>query len=470
MDLPLIQGDKVDNNVEYRSALPVNMYAVNKKIFNAQGYMINFFGLSEHAQGVGKDRGAIWVSTLALEGHYRVSGNALISISTTGSVTNLGEIPGAEQVSMSASFNNLAIVAGGKLFYYNVGSGLREITNANVGNPIDIVWIDGVFVLTDARLIYQSDVANEENFNVLDFADAEFSIDSSRGVGKNEDDELVVFGAFSIEHFQNIGASEFQFQRINSKAQKIGILGTHCKKEMKGRWYTLSRRNETDPSFHIISLGSEKSISSRETDKILGEYTDIELNDVTIDVAVIDKTKFVIYHLPNETLVFNENISDTMGSDNAWTIIKSDVLGDDVYRGKNILRDGRNGRWTIGDKIDNRIGYLDKSLSTHYDEIAEWILYTPFVKIETLSIDLLEIETIPGIINGLISDATVAVSFTTNGRLYSNEFFKLYGEKYEYNTRFYETRLGYVENYIGIKLRGASRSRMSFANLRIEAS
>lgn len=651
MQLPLINGDSVDNNVDYRDALPVNMYAINKKILNSEGYMINFFGLTDYAQGVGKDRGAIWVSTLALEGMYRVSGNALISIDENGAVTNLGEIPGAEQVSMAFSFNNLAIVADEKLFYYNLGAGLREITDPNVGKPIDIIWIDGVFVLTDARIIYQSDIANEEIFNTLDFADAEFIPDPSRGLGKNEDDELVVFGAFSIEHFQNIGSANFLFQRINSKAQKIGIIGTHCKKEMNGRWYTVSRRNETSTSFHIISLGTEKVISSRDTDQILDKYTEKELKNVTMDVAVIDNTRFVIYHLPRDTLLFNENIADTMGVDNAWSIIKTDVLGDDVFRGKNLVRDARNSKWTIGDKIDNRIGFLDKSVSTHYNEIVEWILFTPFVKLETMSIDLLEIETIPGVtadntpstaikfssaiginqfqswrpdgdisfeigksyvfssfvkdngarfvninlpdavfgpnsdisfdlvnkvvdsnpgnntfgiidaengwlrvwvsmiasVTGLTrleliaiigggtslstigdgtgifsggvqteegtipskytktngfkkgnnltiwsenishwvnqtdttmisngigpmlftDDATVGISFTVDGRTYSNEFFQLYGEKNDYNTRFWTTRLGYIRNYFGVKLRGASRSRMAFANLRI---
>lgn len=654
MQLPLIKGDSVDNNVDYRDAMPVNMYAINKKIFNSEGYMINFYGLSDYAQGVGIDRGGLWVSTLSLEGMYRVSGNALISIDENGAITNLGEIPGSEQVSMAFSFNNLAIVADEKLFYYNLGSGFREITGPNVGKPIDLIWIDGVFVLTDSRIIYQSDIANEEIFNTLDFADAEFIPDPSRGLGKNEDDELVVFGAFSIEHFINVGAANFLFQRINSKAQKIGIIGTHCKKEMNGKWYTLSRRNETSPSFHKISLGTEISISSRDTDQILEKYTETELRSVTMDVFVKEKTRFVIYHLPRDTLLFNENIEDTMGIDNAWTIIKTDVLGDDVFRGKNIVIDARNSKFTIGDKIDNRIGFLDKSVSTHYEDIVEWILFTPFVKLETMSIDLLEIETIPGVTadntpstaidfssaiginqsqfvhptdlievilgktytftffvkdkdcrfvalnlpdpefgvdsevffdlqlktiyqnagskpagitdvgngwfrlyatmecistglaragmfaiigggiglvtlgdgtgffvdgtqteigtipskysktvgfkkgnnltiwseninfwsgatdtillsNGigpmlLTDDATVGISFTLDGRTYSNEFFQLYGEKNNYNTRFWTTRLGYIRNYFGIKLRGASRSRMAFAHLTVEFS
>lgn len=654
MQIPFIKGDSVDDNVDYRDALPVNMYAINRDILGAKGYMINFFGLSDYANGVNVDRGAIWVSLPSLEGHYRVSGSCLLRIDKFGNTEDLGTIPGSSQVSMAYSFNNLAIVASGKLYYYNEGQGLREITDADVGSPIDIDWVNSKFFLTDGESIYTSNVADEEEYESLDFANAEFMPDSSRGVSKNEDNEMMVFGAFSVEYFVDIGADNFPFQRIPNKAQKIGILGTHCKAEMNGRFYTLSRRKETSPSFHIISLGSEQSISTRETDKILDTYTEEELESTTIDAFVRDNIKLVVFHLPNDTLMFNETIADIFGIPNAWTILKTDVLGNNTFRAKNFIRDPRNAKWITGDKIDGRIGILDESVATHYDEIVEWILSSPFIPIESLSVDKLEVQTIPGVTadntpstavqfstasavsqihsfgpsddidfiagttytfsafvknngvryvaislpeanfnvnsnvsfdlvggvvgnnsgsnqayiqpfsndwfrvsvvltcissgstklsivgvvgggtsltttgdgtgcfasrvqtevgtvpskatktvglkrgnnitiysdninfwenetdttmvsNGigpmlLTDDATVGISFTVDGRTHSNEFFELYGDKSEYNQRFYVRRLGYVRHWIGIKLRGASRSRMAFANLNIEAS
>lgn len=397
MQIPLIKGDKVDNNVDYRDALPVNMYAINREVLGTNGYMINFFGLSDYTDGVNKDRGAIWVSRPAIEGHYRVSGSSLLLVDQFGNTTDLGTIPGSLQVSMAYSFNNLAIVADGKLYYYNTGQGLREITDADVGSPIDIEWINSKFILTDGESIYTSNVTNEELYESLDFANAEFMPDSSRGVSKNEDNEIMVFGDFSTEYFLDVAADNFPLQRIPGKAQKIGILGTHCKAEMNGRFYTLSRRKETSPSFHIISLGDERSISTRETDKILATYTEMELETTTIDAVVIDNVKMVIYHLPNDTLMFNESVADTLGVDYAWSILKTDVTGEETFRAKNFIRDPRNAKWLVGDKRDGRIGELDKSVATHYSEIVEWILFTPFVKLDSKSIDKLEVETIPGV-------------------------------------------------------------------------
>lgn len=468
MQISLIKGDKVSDNVDYRDALPVNMYAVAREILGAAGYMINWFGLTSLAAGEGIDRGGIWVSTEDLIGHYRVSGESLISIDSDGTVTVLGEIAGSSYVSMDYSFNNLAIVADGLLYYYNPDDGLRQMTDPDIGSPIDVVWVDGYFFLTDGKDIYHSDITDEEAFAPLDFGNAQFAPDSSKGLGKNEDNEVMVFGDFSTEYFLNVGSENFAFQRLNQKAQKIGILGTHCKRELNGKWYTLSRRKETASSFHIVSLGSEQPISTRETDKVLAEYTPDELSTTTIDTMMIDSMEFVIYHLPNHTLMFNGTIAATMGIDKAWTILKSDVNGDDTYRARGLVLDPRSGKWIVGDKLDGNIGYLDRSSCTHYGELAEWILYTPFVKMETLSINTLSIETIPGIAPD--GDATVSLSVTQDGRTYSNEFWQLYGANYDYGQRFYLRNIGYVRDWIGFKFRGASRSRMAFSNLNIEAS
>lgn len=468
MQVPLLKGDTVDDNVEYRDALMTNMFAINRKVLGAGGYVINYFGLSDFTTGEGIDRGCIWVSRDGLDNHYRVSGTNLIAVASDGTTVVLGTIPGSEQVSMAYSFNNLAIVADGNLYYYNLTDGFREITDPDIGSPIDIVWVDGYFFLTDGESIYHSNITDEELFEPLAFANAEFIPDPSQGLGKTEDNEVAVFGSFSTEYVVNVAGDPFAFQRITRKANKLGILGTHCKKELNGKWYVLGRRKETSPSFHIVSIGNEQSFSSRETDKILATYTVDELSTTTMDTFTIDNVTMIVFHLPNHTLCFNESLAATQGIEAAWTILKTDVLGDLTYRAKNMLLDPRSGKWLIGDKRDNHIGELDRSKATHYGEIAEWLMFTPFMKLESLSIDKIELETIPGVAPD--EDATVFVSHTFNGRLYGKEWRQLYGDNNEYDQRFYIRRWGYVRDYIGLKFRGASRSRMAFANLDLEAS
>ena len=137
--ISLLRGDKVDNNTDYRDSLPVNYYAVLRDIYGIKGYFLNFYGLTSVGNGQGKSRGSIWVARPTFEGHYRVSGTSLIKIESNGSITVLGDIPGSDQVSLTYSLNNLAIVADKRLYYYNPTDGLRQITDADIGDIIDIV-------------------------------------------------------------------------------------------------------------------------------------------------------------------------------------------------------------------------------------------------------------------------------------------------------------------------------------------
>ena len=238
--------------------------------------------------------------------------------------------------------------------------------------------------------------------------------------------------------------------------------------ELESVWYTVGRREESAPSCYAYMGGTGNRIASREIEQVLKEYTDDELSTTTVDCIVIDKIKLVFYHFPRSTYLFNATIAETQGLDGAWSIIKSGVKNDN-YRARNFVRDPRIGKWIAGDKSRSNIGIFDETVSTQYGDIAEWMLFTPFLKAESLSIDKIEIETIPGIV-GDIQDATVFISRTGNGRAYGQEWTQLYGDKWDYDQRFYVRRLGYVRNWVGFKLRGASRNRMAFGLMDLGAS
>ncbi len=466
----LIKGDSVDNNVDYRDAIPVNMYGVLRNTLGSNGYMYQMAGLKSFGTGSGLDRGGIWVSTPSFEGHYRVSGTNFIKVGSDGVVTVLGTVPGTEQVPIDFTFNNVIMVADRKLFYYNPADGFRQITDGgNVKNPISIAFAAQFVVITDGEKIYHSQILDEESFPLANEAVAEFSPDKTLALKKNEDNELVVFGEFSIEHFVfNAATSGFAFTPLDRKASKLGISGTTSVDELKSIWYTVGRREETSPSCYMYSAGTGKKIASREIEQVLQAYTDDQLSTVTIDCIELDKVDLVFYHFPDKTYLFNATLAEAMGADNAWSLVKTGV-NDDNYRARNFVRDPRIGDWIVGDKTDSKLGIFDKSIATQYGDIAEWLLYTPFLKIESMSIDKLEIETIAGIVDSA-KDATVFVSRTSNGRTFGKEWTQLYGNEWDYSQRFYIRRLGYVRDWTGFKFRGASKSRMAFGLLNVEIS
>ncbi len=82
--------------------------------------------------------------------------------------------------------------------------------------------------------------------------------------------------------------------------------------------------------------------------------------------------------------------------------------------------------------------------------------------------DEIHIETVPG--NAPDGDATVFLSFCYNGLTFGNEYTMNYGDDQDYNQRFIARRMGYVSDWVGMKFRGATKSRMAFAYLNLEAS
>ena len=82
------------------------------------------------------------------------------------------------------------------MFLYSVGGGFVEVTDINLGDPIDGVWINGYYFLTDGENIYHTDINDESAIDPLKFATAEFMPDTSVGLGKTQDNKVIVFGRY----------------------------------------------------------------------------------------------------------------------------------------------------------------------------------------------------------------------------------------------------------------------------------
>lgn len=459
----LIKGDKISIDTDYRDALPVNMYAVQRDILGAKGYMLCYPGLTSFATGSGIDRGANYNERFGRQ--FRVSGNDLIEVFQDTTVTVLGTVPGGLQAAMPYSFNTQAIIANGDMFLYSPDGGFVQVTDPDLGLPIDGVWVDGYYFLTDGEYIYHTDITDETSIDPLKFATAEFMPDKSFGVSKTQNNKVMVWGRYTLEYFVDVAQDNFAFQRLETRAQKIGIVATHAKCESGGLWYITGGRKEDAVGVHAVSVGSAQKVSTREIDKIIAQYTEPQLSDMRMESRSEDNVTFILVHLPDYTLCFNESIAKVFGIEAAWSILKTDIQGDETYRAINGVFDARIAKFIYGDKRNNTIGQLDNTVFTHYGEAIEWLLYTPLLKLETASIDEIEIETLPG--NAPDQDATIALSQTTDGLAYSQEWWQLYGANLDHNQRFIIYRVGYVADWVGYKLRGATKSRMSLAGFKI---
>lgn len=461
----LIKGDKISQGLEtdYRDNLPVNMTAVVKSIRGANGYMLSHYGLTQFATASGIDRGGIWNERLI--DHYRVSGQKFVSVSTTGVVDELGAISGSKRASLAYSFNTQAIVADGKMWLYD-GATLTEITDPELGDPIDIAWIDGYYVLTDGENIYHTDITDETSIDPIKFSTSEFSPDPTLAVDKTTDNQWIVFNRYSTEYFENVASANFAWRRISGKALKAGVVGTHCETELEGRFYILGGGKEESVSVHYISAGTYTSIATREVDKVIATYTEEELADAVLETRVQDKDSFILVRLPRDTLLFNSTVALKFGIEFAWTIVKTG-FGNDPWRAANGVYDARLSEWIYGDILDGRLGILDKTVGSQYGNQVESILYTPLVNLESESVDEIELDIIPGHQIDT-SKVTTALSTTYNGVTFGTEIWVLYGEKNKYDQRFIKYRLGYVRNFAGWKFRTITTERLAFGLCRLE--
>lgn len=461
--ISLLKGDAHQDTTDYRDSLSVNMSAIIRPMMGAAGYLLEQPGLTQYATGVGVDRGGLWNERLI--DHYRVSGGQFISVSNTGVVVELGAIPGSGTVSLPYSFNTQGIIADGRFYLYNADDGLKEVTDPDLGVVIDGVWIDGYYFMTDGEFLFHTDLDDEFSINPLKFATAEFSPDPTVGVGVTVDSKAIAFNRYTTEYFVNSANVLFAWQRVPSRQLLVGTVGTHSKCTMLDKWYIMGGRKEEDIGIHMLGVGTATKISSREIDKILAQFTEDELRPTVMETRVAESVHYIIVHLPGITLLYNHEIAQLSGTELAWSTLRSDISGAMTWRAIHGVFDSNRSQWIYGDKLGPIIGYLDNSVATHYGEIAGWELNTPFIYLETASINQIEIEIVPGFTS--TNDAGVFISLTYNGVTYGTETIADYGDAGEYAKRFIKRRFGYVRDWFSLKLRGASRSRMAFSVVKL---
>ena len=480
MPITFIKGDEIGSETDYRDSLPVNMTAIERPNFGAHGYMLQTPGLTRVTNSSGEVtfpcKGAVWNENEGLQ--FRAFGDSNggqielavydglggISFSLVGFWNDDTSLP----VSLPYSFNTQGLVAKGNFHLITVSppsfkTGGVEIDPLFVGT-IDAVWIDGYYFLTNGETLYHTELADEGVVQASE-STAQFSPDPILGLGKTQDNKVIVFGRYTIEYFDNVGSIGFAFRRLEGRAVTSGIVATHAKCELMGRWFYCGGRKSEGLGIHVLNGTIPERVSTREIEKVLGQYSELDLVNMNMESRSEDGVDYLIVHLPNETLQFNVTVSQKFGVANGWSILKTG-LGSDIWRANYGMFDTVLADWIYGDEYDGRVGKLDSTVSAQYDEVQEWVLFTPFIYLEDASIDELNIETMPG--HTSVDDATVFISISYDGVTHGTEYVKEYGHPFDYSKRFITYRHGYVRDWFSFKLRAASRSRMGFGMAKIK--
>jgi hypothetical protein len=426
----------------------------------SKGYLRPADGLVSNGTGPGIDRGGInWNGVC-----YRVMGTKLVTVSSNGTVTTLGDVGGpvSTLVTLDYSFDRLAIASGGRLYYWNSALGLVQVTDPDLGIVLDVVWVDGYFMTTDGTSLIVTELLDPTQVNPLKYGSSEVDPDPVVALLKLRN-EVYALNLNTIEVFDNVGGEFFPFQRIDGAQIQKGVLGTFaCCVYLENIAFLGSGRNEA-PGIYLGANAQAQKISTQEIDMILLNYTEAQLALVKLE-ARNDKSHNHLYvHLPDKTLVFDASASKELG-ENVWFTLTTSVVGFNQYRARNLV--WAYDRWLIGDPQSNSVGYMVQDIGSHYGQQVRWEFGTTIVYNEGNGAIFNELELVS--LTGSVAigkDPKISTSYSVDGKSWSQDRSISVGTTGNTRKRIVWFQQGHMRNWRIQRFRGDSDSHLSFARL-----
>lgn len=457
MKIPLLSGIYADAVADFIESYPVNREPVVLSTGISEGYLRIAPGITLLAVGPGGDRGAInWNGVC-----YRVMGTKLVSVSATGAVTILGDVGLGGQCSLDYSFDNLIIASGTRLYYWNAGAGLRQVTDTDLGLVIDAIWIDGYTMTTDGTSLVVTELNDPMAVDPLKYGSSEEDPDPVIGLFRIRG-EVYALNSNTIEVFNNIGGNGFPFARNSGAQIPYGCVGTHAKALFAQSFaFVGSARNEA-PGVYLAGAGEASKLSTRQIDKLLLALSDEDLADIVMESRVDDDEQRLLVHLPTQTLVFYAKAS-AQSQQKIWAIYASGIDADQAYRGRNAAL--AYGRWIVGDAAGN-IGLIDTSVPTHFGAITGWQFDTALMFnesgrgiINSLTLTGLPGRALPG------ADPRMFLSYSIDGVSYGQEYAIASGQLGQRNKIMQWRKPRRFDSWITARIRGADNGMAAFARL-----
>lgn len=457
MQIPILSGIYSDEVADFRSAYPINLMPVPMNNGISQGYLRPADGIIHHGTGPGVTRASInWNDIL-----YRVMGTKLCSIDDAGVVTVLGDVGGVGQCVMDYSFDLLAIMSGGNLFYWD-GTTLTQVTDPDLGVVVDFVWIDGYFLCTDGEFIVVTDITDPFSVNPLNYASSEIDPDPIESVLKLRN-EVFAINRYTIEVFDNVGGNGFPFQRIKGAQVQKGAIGTFCSCVAAEHIAFLGSGRNESPAIFLGANATTQKISTREIDEVLATFTESELAESYLEVRNSKNQIHLWVHLPDRTLVFDFGATLIAGEP-VWFTLVSGVAGMATYRAKDLA--WCYNRWNVGDISTAKLGYLTDTISSQWDEPTRWEFGTTIIYNESRGAIFYELELV--CLTGRVafgSDPRISTSYSEDGVTWSQDKYIKAGTSGERNKRLTWFKQGSMKNWRIQRFRGDSQAFISIARL-----
>ena len=459
MKVPVLNGVYTDESPDYRVSYPRNLIPIPQQNGISAGYLRPANGLIKFGDGVGADRGGISWNCV----YYRVMGTKLVSIDQNGVSTIIGDVGGTSEVSFDYSFDYLAVASNNNLFLYD-GTTLEQVTDADLGTVLDMVWIDGYFMTTDGEFLVITELNDPFSVNPLKYGSSEASPDPIKGLLRLRN-EIYAFNRYTIEVFDNVGAENFPFQRVSGAQIERGAIGTHTACVFMETIAFLGSGINEAPAIWLGNNSNSIKISTREIDQIISEYTTSELEQVILESITSDGYLHLYIHLADQTLVYDGRASQVVQQP-IWFTLTSSITGKGKYQARNFV--WCYDKWLCGNPTSAEHGYLSENTSSHYGNVIGWDFGTTIIYNESRGAIFHELELVG--LTGRVplgANPTVWTQYSKDGTTWSQEKAISAGKQGQRNKRLVWLQQGNMQNIRIQKFKGTSDTHISISSIEV---
>ena len=461
MRVPIINGIYTNESSDFRTSYPRNLIPVSEKTGISDGYLRPADGMITFATGPGTDRGGInWNDEC-----YRVMDTKLVKIHANGLHTVIGDVGGTGQVTFDYGPTYLAVASSGKLYLYDGMNPITQITDPDLGNVIDFVWVDGYFMTTDGEYLTVTELTNPFSVNPLKYGSSEADPDEIKGIVKIRN-EVYAINRHTIEVFDNIGGNGFPFERIEGAQIEKGTVGTFAVCVFDEKVAFVGNGFNEAPSVYLGINGQAVRIATREIDQILSKYTTTELSNIVCETRVDKGHNHLWIRLPDQTLVYDLKASISV-KEPVWFTLTSSIAENLKYRAQNLVY--CYDKWLFGDASTSNIGYFTDTVSDHFGQEIGWDFGTVVIYNEGRGAIVNEVELI--CLTGRVAvgvNSSIWTQYSSDGETWSVERMRTAGKTGERNKRISWLRQGSMRKWRIQRFRGTSESHLSIARLEMD--
>ena len=358
MQVPIQSGVR-SSKAGYATTFPVNLQHEVRESGLSKGQIVTARGASTFATGPGKDRGGAVFRGV----HYRVMGSKLVSVSESGTITEIGDVGNdGRPAGFTQDFERLAVRSAEGLYYWDETT-LLKVADFDLGKVLDATWMDGYFITTDGEYIVVTDLLDPTSVDTLRYGSAESDPDPVTGVEAFEE-ELYGFGRFSVQVFRNVGTTGFPFQNVRGATVSVGCVSADAKVRIGQTLAFVGGARDEPIGVYIMGGGRATRISPPEIDEMLAKEN---ASTIVLEARTFGDEQHLIIHLSDRAIVLAIRATGEVGQ-GAWHIAHSGYF--DRYRLRHAVF--VYGKHICGDPTSGTLGVLSHDVDTHYGETVHW--------------------------------------------------------------------------------------------------